>query len=85
MPLSTRDLTVHQRARQVAVRRGKSITTVVDKALSECETRHAVYARERSFGELDALLAELDTVPVADPRSPKEIMDDLYDKDGLLS
>ena len=83
MTLSIRNPVVEDRARRLAVRTGKSITEVVDEALAEYQARHAVDDRERRFRELDTLLAELDAGPVADPRSSTQIMDDLYDEDGL--
>lgn len=83
MTLSIRNPAVEQRARQMAARTGKSITAVVDEALCEYEARRGVDDKTRRFRELKALLAEFDALPVVDTRSSKEIIDDLYDEDGL--
>ena len=83
MTLSIRNPAVEQRARQMAARTGKSITAVVDEALCEYEARRGVDDKTRRFQEIEAILAELDKLPIIDTRSAKEIMDDFYDEDGL--
>jgi hypothetical protein len=39
--------------------------------------------KEERFRRLRAILEEFDRAPVLDPRSSQELMDDLYDQDGL--
>lgn len=83
MTLSIRNPTVERRAREMASRTGKSITAVVDEALREYAARRPADDKTRRFRELELLLAELDAAPTGDRRSAKEIMDDLYDENGL--
>ena len=67
----------------MARRTGKSITAVIDEALAEYEIRHAADEKAERFRRLEELVAEIARMPVKDPRSSKEIMDDLYDEYGL--
>lgn len=83
MTLSIRNPAVESRARDMAARTGKSITSVVDEALREYEARRGVSDKTRRFQEIETILAELDALPVNDHRTAKEIMDDFYDEDGL--
>ena len=83
MTLSIRNPSVERRAREMAARTGKSITAIVDEALREYAARRPADDKTRRFRELDALLTEFDARPPVDPRSAKEIMDDLYDENGL--
>ena len=83
MTLSIRNPAVEQRARQMAARTGKSITAVVDEELCEYEARRGVDEKTRRFRELEALLAEFDALLVVDGRSSRELIDDLYDENGL--
>lgn len=83
MTLSIRNPEVEARARRLATRTGQSITAVVDQALAEYEARRAVAERAAKFAELESLLKVWDAIPVTDSRSSAELMDDLYDEDGL--
>ena len=83
MTLSIRNQNAERRARDIARRTGKSITTVIAEALVEYEARHAADDKAERFRRLENLVAEIARMPVKDPRSAKEIMDDLYDEDGL--
>ena len=83
MTLSIRNPVVEDRARRLAVRTGKSITAVVDQALAEYEARRALDERAAGFAELEVLFQQWDAIPDADPRTTAELLDDLYDEDGL--
>ena len=83
MTLSIRNVNAERRARDIARRTGKSITAVIDEALAEYEIRHAVDEKAERFRRLEVLVAEIARMPLKDPRSSKEIMDDLYDEYGL--
>lgn len=83
MTLSIRNVNAERRARELAQRTGKSITAVIDEALAEYEARHAAGEKADRFRRLEELVAEIARMPVKDPRSSKEIMDDLYDEFGL--
>ena len=83
MTLSIRNPVVEDRARRLATHTGKSITAVVDQALAEYEARRAVDERATGFAELETLFQTWDAIPDTDPRASTELLDDLYDEDGL--
>jgi len=73
---------VEQKIRELAARTGESLTEAVEKAIDD---RLAAMLPKRK-GRVDReglakLLAEIDALPVVDPRSPDEIMD--WDDSGL--
>ncbi len=83
MTLSIRDPETDRLARELAVRHGKPITDVVREALEE-------FAAKPSRGELEArtarlaeVFARIDARDVPPGPSAKELMDELYDEDGL--
>ena len=83
MTLSIRDPETDQMAREAAQRTGKSITMVVKEALADSLARAPASTAEEKMRAMNQYLAELDALPILDPRSAKEIMDDFYDEDGL--
>ena len=83
MTLSIRDRDTDQLARTLAVRHGKSITAVVKEALCDYAEKAPPISYQDRKQRIDALLAEFDRQPIYDHRSAKEIIDDLYDEDGL--
>ena len=73
---------VEQKIRELAARTGESLTEAVEKVIDD---RLAAMLPKRK-GRVDReglakLLAEIDALPVVDPRSPDEIMD--WDDSGL--
>ncbi len=83
MTISIRDPQVDHMVRRAALRTGKPITTVVKDAMSDYLARLGPADEEWRAQQLRELLDEMDSCPVVDPRSAKEIMDDLYDERGL--
>jgi antitoxin VapB len=79
MALYLKDPEVDKAARELARIEGTSITEAVGNAIRERRERlrHELAERERRVREI---LAEIDKLPVLDPRSPDEM---LYDEDGL--
>ena len=63
---------------------GESMTKAVTEALREkLEREKRARGREGMAEKLVELGRRFRELPVLDPRSPQEIMDDLYDEDGL--
>ena len=84
MTLSIRDPEADRLARELAKRTGRPITTVVRDALAEYAAKAPVSTQEVRMRELMALLAEFDAIPRSpDPRSSRELINDLYDENGL--
>jgi len=73
---------VEQKIRELAARTGESLTEAVEKAVDDRLATTAPKRKGRVDREgLAKLLAEIDALPVVDPRSPDEIMD--WDDSGL--
>ena len=71
-------------ARKLAKQKGETLTAAVIKALEERLERSdpkKLDDRERRKAEILEILAEMDKLPVLDPRSPDEILG--YDENGL--
>jgi antitoxin VapB len=83
MTLSIRDPETDRLARELAARTGRPITSVVRDALVAYAATAAPSTYEARQAALDDLLAEFDRQPVLDGRSSKELLDELYDEDGL--
>lgn len=83
MTLSIRDPDTDRLARELARRTGKPITTVVKEALNDYAARAPESEAEERIRGIYELLKELDKAPIRDHRSAREIMDDLYDENGL--
>jgi len=73
---------VEQKIRELAARTGESLTEAVEKAIDDRLAATLPKRKGRVDREgLAKLLAEIDALPVVDPRSPDEIMD--WDDSGL--
>ncbi len=83
MTLSIRDPDANKMAREAAQRTGKTITLVVKEALADYLAKAPPHSREEKLRAMDRYLAELDALPILDPRSSRELLDDLYDEHGL--
>ena len=70
-------------ARELAERTGKSVNDAVVHALEHEIARNPPRREKASREELLKILAEIDKLPVIDPRSPDELVG--YDEDGLPS
>ncbi len=87
MGMNIKDPQVHAMARELAERRGSSVTDAVRQALA-AELKRTTgpgpdqmrSARLEAIRQLQARVREL---PIRDPRSPKELQDALYDSQGL--
>lgn len=83
MTISIRDPETDRMARELARQTGKPITTVVKEALAAYGNGAQGLRAERRLAALREVLKDIDALPVLDNRSAKEIMDELYDEDGL--
>ena len=83
MTLSIRHPKADRLARELAARTGKSITAVVMEALADYAVKAPPSTTEEKRRGMQELFREWDQLPVVDPRSAQEIMDDFYDEDGL--
>ena len=83
MTLSIRDPETDRLARDLAKRTGKPITTVVRDALADYAAKTPASTQEERKRSIEELLAEFDALPVIDPRLSREIINDLYDENGL--
>lgn len=89
MSMNIKDERVHAMARELAARRGTTVTDAVRQALraelernlGRDEANNA--ARTAKQQELLALLQSFKTLNWADGRSGRELQDALYDEDGL--
>jgi len=70
-------------ARELAERTGSTVTDAVIQALEAELSRHPPRKRKASKEEILKILAEIDKLPIIDPRSPDELVG--YDEDGLPS
>jgi antitoxin VapB len=85
MTLSIRDPETDQLARELARRYGKPITEVVKTALQDLAAKPtpAELTKDERMKKVREILARIDAMPIVDGRSSKEIMDELYDENGL--
>lgn len=84
MALNIKNERAEQLARALARETGESITDAIVHALED--RLRVVHTERRSLAEeedLARILREYRRLPVLDPRSPREIADDLYDDHGL--
>ncbi|HSI03375.1 MAG: type II toxin-antitoxin system VapB family antitoxin [Myxococcota bacterium] len=82
MPLSIKDPTTEELARELARETGESITGSIATALRERLARVRQAKRKRSLAdEVHDLSARYRAYPVADPRTPDELLG--YDEHGL--
>ncbi|MCP9824143.1 type II toxin-antitoxin system VapB family antitoxin [Synechococcus sp. EJ6-Ellesmere] len=84
--MNIKDPKVHAMARQLAVRRGTTVTDAVRQALSAELERSGVVVDAKQQAKQDQLLSLLERfrqIPWPDRRSGQELQDELYDNDGL--
>ena len=86
MPLNIKNAETHAAARKLAKLTGLTISDAVDQAIREKlrrieEQRDADW--ERTLAAIREIQDRVASAPVYDPRTPQEIMDDMYDDDGL--
>lgn len=87
MGMNIKDPQVHAMARELAARRGTSVTEAVRQALGAELTRTTAPGPEdirttrlEAIRQIQARFSEL---PVRDPRSSRDLQDSLYDDRGL--
>jgi len=89
MGMNIKDPAVHAMAKQLAARRGTSVTDAVRQALQADLARTPDLsngaAREARAQELEELLASCRRLPRLDSRSSRDLQDSLYGDDGLPS
>lgn len=85
MTISIRDPEVEKLARELAHERDETITSVVKTALRDLAAKPtpAQLSKEQKLKKVHEILARIDAMPIVDARSSKEIMDGLYDENGL--
>ena len=83
MTLSIRDPETDRLARGLAARTGKSITTVVKEALDQYAAAAPCSDVETKRAKIEALFQRWDAMPRALGPSSRELIEDLYDEDGL--
>ena len=86
MPLNIKNKQTHDAARRLADITGESLTEAVDKAVRErldrlCAARDQ--KQEEAWLRIKKMQKELAEAPKFDNRSLTEIMEDMYDEDGL--
>ncbi len=82
--LNIKNEEAHELAAELSRMTGDSLTTVVTEALRERLERAKRHSGREGIAErLLALGREISKLPVLDPRPIQEIMDDMYDEDGL--
>ena len=79
MAIYLKDPVLDRAARDLARIEGTSITEAVSRAVEE-RRRRILRDREKRGRRIEAILAEIDKLPVLDPRPMDEM---LYDEDGL--
>ncbi len=80
MALNLKDAETHELARELAARRGVTMTQAVKDALAEA-LRHSAPASLGKFERLEEISLRAARLPVLDDRSPDEILG--YDNSGM--
>jgi antitoxin VapB len=82
MGMSIKNLDVERLAREIAAKTGESLTGAIQRALEErLERLKREQRRSVSLNQLEDILRRVDQLPIADSRSPNEILG--YDDHGL--
>ncbi len=82
MGLSIKNLETERRIHELSAATGESLTTAVDTAVRE-RLERLRQSTPVDKAKLKALLAAMDAVAALDSRSGAQLLDDLYDADGL--
>lgn len=84
MALNIKDPETDRLARELADATGESITVAVRTAIKQRLTRECDSVRDSKLKSLEAIVARVASLPRKHPeRSSKELMDELYDENGL--
>lgn len=87
MGMNIKDERVHAMAKELASRRGTSVTNAVRQALEAELTRTTApgtdNVRSTKMEAIRQIQARFSELPIRDPRSSRELQDSLYDDQGL--
>lgn len=87
MGMNIKDPQVHAMARELAARRGTSVTEAVRQALGAELARTAAPGpediRSTRLEAIRQIQARFSALPIRDPRSSRDLQDSLYDDRGL--
>ena len=86
MPLNIKKKETHDAARRLAELTGESLTEAVDKAVQERLVRLSAakdQEKQEAWRRIRELQKQVAGLPVYDSRSAEEIMEDMYDENGL--
>ncbi len=87
MGMNIKDPQVHAMARELAARRGTSVTEAVRQALGAELTRTTAPGpediRSTRLEAIRQIQARFSALPIRDPRSSRDLQDSLYDDRGL--
>jgi antitoxin VapB len=87
MGMNIKDPRVHAMARELAARRGSSVTEAVRRALASelerCENQGDKQSRATKLEAVHRIAASFGALPLRDPRSVGQLQADLYDEHGL--
>jgi antitoxin VapB len=87
MGMNIKDPRVHAMARELAARRGSTVTEAVRRALASelerCEHPGNERSRAAKLEAVRHIAASFAALPLRDPRSVGQIRADLYDDNGL--
>jgi antitoxin VapB len=87
MGMNIKDPQVHAMARELAARRGTSVTEAVRQALGAELTRTTAPGpediRSTRLEAIRQIQARFSELPIRDPRSSRDLQDSLYDDRGL--
>ncbi len=82
MQLNIKNPEARELAAELAKRTGESMSQAVTTAIRERLDREK-RDKQRFYKRMGDIADELENLPALDPRSLYEIMDDMYDEDGL--
>ena len=86
MPLNIKKKETHDAARKLAELTGESLTEAVDRAVQERLVRLSAAKdqdKQEAWRRIRELQRKIAEAPVDDSRSAEEIMEDMYDENGL--
>jgi len=87
MGMNIKDHRVHAMAKELAARRGTSVTDAVRQALEAELTRTTApgpdNVRSTKMEAIRQIQARFSELPIRDPRSSRDLQDSLYDDQGL--
>ena len=82
-PLNIKDPEAYQLASEIAQLTGKTLTRVVVDALKHEKQALKPAPKEIDIARVHQILAQMHSMPEADPRSAGEILEEFYDEHGL--